>query len=249
MIAPNEEEVKAGEQNSIPPVLPILPIGDIVVYPFMVFPIAVPADEARTKLIDEAAAADKMVGLFAQSKQTDQPSFDDFYRVGTAATIVRMLKLPDGTIQALLQGRSRVRMSESVQTEPYLKATVEELSDQLEDTVELKALQRNATTLFEKMIALATNSSQEIGAALATIQEPSKLADFMAANTNLSLGERQELLETLNVTERFRKLTSLLNREVEILEIGNKIQSQVKDEMDKAQRDYYLREQLKAIQK
>ncbi|MBI2954290.1 MAG: endopeptidase La [Chloroflexi bacterium] len=250
MVTPEDGGVKAGDQPGIPAILPVLPSGETIVYPFMVFPIAIAAaDERRAKLIDEAAAGDKMIGLVGVARPNDQPSFEDLYGVGTAAAVIRMLKLPDGTIQALLQGRARIRFLESAQTEPYLKARVEELPEEIEEGVEVRALMKNVQTLFEKMLSLASNATEELIPALSGIQEPGTLADFIAANAGLSAAERQDLLETLPVNERFRKLTKLLNRELEILELGNKIQSQVKDEMTKAQRDYYLREQLKAIQK
>ncbi|MBI4319812.1 MAG: endopeptidase La [Chloroflexi bacterium] len=241
-------EEKPTEQPHVPQILPILPSGDTVIYPFMMFPIVV-TEEHRAKLVDEAAVGDKIIGLFAQAKATDRPSFDDLYRVGTAALIVRMLKVPDGTIHALLQGIARVGLIEPTQTEPFIKSRVEVLQESMPEDAELQALTRNAQTLFEKVVSLTPNEPPELAEAAGSMTQPSKLADFIAANTNLKTPERQELLQTLDVGERFRKLASFLNRELEILEIGSKIQSQVKDEMTKAQRDYYLREQLKAIQK
>jgi len=157
--------------------------------------------------------------------------------------------MPDGSIRVFLQGISRIKLKKITQTEPYLKAKVEVIEDKVEQTTELEALVRNLTGLFQRVIELAPNLPSELNVAVLNIPDPGSLADFIAANINLKFEERQEILETINVTERIKKLTAFVNRELEVLELGSKIQAQAKEEMTKAQREFFLREQLKAIQK
>jgi len=230
-----------------PEELPILPSGKTVVFPAIIFPLA--TQEARVVcLIDEALAGDKVIGIFAQ-RPAAETGQDNMYDVGTAATITKMLKMPDGSIRAFLQGQVRIRLVKLTQTEPFLKGRVEVLEEHLEKTTELEALSRNLNTSFQKVVSLTPGMPEEVGVAALNIAEPGNLADFVAANLNLNLEEAQDILVTLDVTERIRRLTTYITRELEVLELGSKIQSQVKDGLEKAQREYYLREQLKAIQK
>ncbi len=231
-----------------PEELPIFPSGDTVVYPALILPLGT-GDAKMVKLIDEAVAGDKIIGFFAQRPGSEKPVPENLYHIGTAALIARMFKLPDGSVRAFLQGLSRIRLKKITQTEPYLKGKVEIIEDKIEMTTELEALTRNLLSLFQKAVQLAPNLPNELTIAALNITNPGNLADFIAAHINLSLEEGQEILETIDVTERIKKLTIYLNRELEVLELGSKIQSQVKAEMDKAQREFYLREQLKAIQK
>ncbi|MGB2798515.1 MAG: endopeptidase La [Dehalococcoidia bacterium] len=245
MISVSEEERKPPEKPSIPDELLILPSGDAVLYPSMIVPLST-GDEKTVKLIDEAVAGDKMVAIFARRPGEEQKLYD----VGTAATIAKMFKLPDGSTNALIQGLQRIRLKEITQTEPYLKGKVELLEDEaVEETTELEALARNLTVQFQKVVSLAPNLPIELGIAAMNIPGPSGLADFIAAHIDIDFEQKQEILETLNVVERFKKLTAFVNKELEILELGSKIQSQMKQELDKTQREFYLREQLKAIQK
>ena len=230
-----------------PEELPILPSGKTVVFPAIIFPLA--TQEARVVcLIDEALAGDKVIGIFAQ-RPAAETGQDNMYDVGTAATITKMLKMPDGSIRAFLQGQVRIRLVKLTQTEPFLKGRVEVLEEHLEKTTELEALSRNLNTSFQKVVSLTPGMPEEVGVAALNIAEPGNLADFVAANLNLNLEEAQDILVTLDVTERIRRLTTYITRELEVLELGSKIQSQVKEGLEKAQREYYLREQLKAIQK
>ncbi len=233
---------------SIPDELPIIPSGESVVYPSMIVPLAA-NDEKTIKLVDEAATGDKIVGLFAQRQGVEEPPPANLYGMGTAASIAKMLKMPDGSIRAFLQGISRVRLAELVQVEPYLRGRVERVEVTVERTPELEALMRNIVSLFQKVVALAPNLPDELAVAAMNLPDPGSLADLVAAHVNLSLEESQEILETLDVRERMEKLTLFINRELEILELRGKIQSQVRTEVDKAQREFLLREQLKAIQK
>lgn len=243
-----EEAKGTREKFHIPEEMPIFPSGQTVVYPAIIIPLGT-ADEKLVRLIDEAASKDKFVGFFAQRPGPEAPLPESLYPVGTVAIIARMFKLPDGSIRAFFQGISRARIKEFTQTEPYLKARIEVLEDKVEKTTELEALTKNLLGLFQRAVELAPNLPAELGIAALNIPEPGTLADFVAAHISLKPEEAQEILETLDVSERIRKLTTYLNRELEVLELGSKIQSQVKQEMEKAQREYFLREQLKAIQK
>jgi len=249
MVRVNETEQKAPGKVQIPEELPILPSGDTVIYPSMIVPLATD-DQRVVKLIDDAIAGDKMVAIFAQRPGVEQPSPKNLYSVGAAAVIAKMFKMPDGSIRAFLQGLERIRLKKLTQREPYLKGKVEVIKAQgAERTTELEALMRNLVGLFQKAVSLAPNLPQELGIAAMNITDAGALADFVAAHINMSLEDRQELLEMLDATERIKRVTAHINRELEILELGTKIQSQMKQEIDKSQREFYLREQLKAIQK
>lgn len=244
-----EEAKETREKFRIPEEMPIFPSGQTVVYPAIIIPLGT-AEEKLVRLIDEAASRDKFVGFFAQRPGSgDLPLPESLYSVGTVAVIARMFKLPDGSIRAFFQGISRARIKEITQVEPYLKAKIEVLEDKVERTTELEAMRKNLLNLFQRAVELAPNLPAELSIAALNIPEPGTLADFVAAHISLKPEEAQEILETLDVSERIKKLTAYLNRELEVLELGSKIQSQVKQEMDKAQREYFLREQLKAIQK
>jgi ATP-dependent Lon protease len=241
-----ESEGTKAEKFRIPEELPILPENEVVIYPSLIVPLRT-AEAKALKLIDEAAAGDKLVGFFAQ--RPDSSEATNFYSIGVAALIARMFKLPDGSVHIFFQGLSRIGLKEITQVEPYLKARVEVIEDKVERTAELEALVRNLTGLFQKVVELAPNLPSELNIAVLNIPDPGSLADFVAAHINLKLEERQQILEAVDVAERIRKLTTFVNREIEVLELGSKIQSQAKEEMTKAQREFFLREQLKAIQK
>ena len=243
----NQPEKK---QNTvaIPDEIAVLPSGGSVAYPSMVIPL-VTSDERTIKLVDEVAAGGKVVGIFAQRPGVDEPPPASLYHTGTAAIIVKLFRMPDGSLRALLQGVSRIKLKELTQSEPYYKGRVEQLEDNIEDTTELEAMIRNIMALFQKVVTLAPNLPDELALAAVNISDPGSLSDFIAANINLKLEESQDILETLNVQKRIEKLAAFLNKELEILELSGKIQSQVKTEMDKTQREFFLREQLKAIQK
>jgi len=232
----------------IPDELAIIPGGPGAVFPAMMVPIIV-TNENAIKLIDEVVAGDKIVGVFAQRQDVEEKPPANLYEVGTAASIIRMLKMPDGSVHALLQGIARIRLAQVIQVEPYIRGKVEKLEDVVSRTPELEARMRNILSLFQKLVSLAPNLPDELAVAAVNMSEPGMVADFVAVNSNLQPAESQEMLETLDVGKRLEKLTTYVNRELEILELGSKIQSQVKSEMDKSQREFLLREQLKAIQK
>lgn len=244
----SNREVRPIEEIRVPDELPVLPGKDSVIFPYMIVPMIV-GQERLVQLINEAVVGDRLVGFFALRSDQEHPKPEDLYPVGTAVQIARMIRMPEGMVQVLLQGIARVRLNQVTQTEPYLRARVEVLQDVLKPSIEIEALTRNLLSLFQKVVAQAPNLPDELAVASMNIPEPGKLADFIASNLNLQLPEKQEILETLDVESRLRTLTSFVNRELEILELGSKIQSQIRGEMDKSQREYFLREQLKAIQK
>ncbi|TAK27590.1 MAG: endopeptidase La [Chloroflexota bacterium] len=234
--------------HDVPPELAVFPAKDVVLFPLMMVPLSI-VDPKLVQLGSEASADRKMIGLFAQRNQEEGPTPDNLYSVGTAARIERMLRLPDGSLQVLLHGVARIRLIEITDTEPYSKGRVEVLEDvPADDSLESQALQRNLLSLFQKIVSLSPNLPEEVGAAAASITSAGRLCDFVATGLNLTPAERQDLLETLDVLERLRKLTGYANKELDILEIGSRIQSQMKEQVDKAQREYMLRQQLRAIQ-
>lgn len=232
---------------SIPEIVPVLPSQDVI-YPSMIVPMAI-IDEKTIKLIDDVTNSDKIVGLFVQQPGIELPLPSNLYKVGTAASVLRMLKMPDGSIRIFIQGICRIQVIEYVQNEPYLKARVGRIIEKVEKTPELEALRQNVLTSFQKIVGSAPNLPNELAITAMNLPEPGNLADFVAAHINLSLQEQQEILETDDVKKRLEKLTVFINRELEILELRNKIQSQAQSVMEKAQREFFLREQLKAIQK
>lgn len=248
----SEEEEKQKsplvEKVEIADELPILPLADTVIYPHIVMPLLV-TQENLVKLVDEAVAKDRVAGVVTAKDEAEELIPENLYNVGCAISIARMFKLPDGKVQLLVQGIARIRIQEYVQTEPYLRAKVERLQDVVENTLEVEGLARNALSLFQKIVNLAPYLPEEIYIAAMNVSSPNELADFLAANTNLETKQRQEILEELSTKERLKKITLFLNREIEVLEVGSKIQSQVESELSKGQREFFLREQLKAIQK
>ncbi len=238
-----------GQEQQIPEELPILPSRDSVLFPYLMLPLTV-GREKSVRLIDEAATGRRIIGLFAQRQpEEEEVSPEGLHSIGTAAGIIRLLRAPDGSLQVLLQGLSRLRLLEVTQTEPYLVGRVEVLREHEEVTAEIEAMRRNLTGLFQRAVSLAPNLPDELATAAVNIPQPGRLADFVASALNLSLAERQDVLETLDVNSRLRKVLAFINRELEVLELGSRIQAQIRSQMEKTQRDYYLREQLKAIQK
>ncbi|MGB2715627.1 MAG: endopeptidase La [Vicinamibacterales bacterium] len=236
----------------IPPELPVLPLRDTVLFPNSFMPLAV-AREASVRLIDEATSSGRMIGVFTQREAaTEEPVQDDLYPIGTATHIHKMFKLPDGSLRLIVQGLARVRLDRIVQTRPYLKAAVAAAEELLrdEDHLEIDALQRNIKSNFQQVVSLSPLLSDDLQPLAANITDPGKLADFIASSlTTIGTAVKQEVLETLDIRARMDVLNRLLIKELEVLELGSKIQSQVQSEVGKNQREYFLREQLKAIQK
>ena len=237
---------------TIPPDLPVLPLRDTVLFPNSFMPLAV-AREASVRLIDEATSTGRMIGVFTQREAAvEEPLQDDLYPIGVATHIHKMFKLPDGSLRLIVQGLARVRLDRVVQTRPYLRAAVSAADELLreEDHLEIDALQRNIKSNFQQVVSLSPLLSDDLQALAANITDPGKLADFIASSlTTIGTSVKQEVLETLDIRARMDSLNRILIKELEVLELGSKIQSQVQSEVGKNQREYFLREQLKAIQK
>jgi len=234
---------------TIPSELPILPIKTGVVFPFMIVPLIV-SDNQLIQLIDDALGSDKLISVVTQSKpEIDNPGPDDLYKFGTGSLIVKMLRFPDGSLRILVQGVARVKITRFTQMSPYMKARMDVIKESKEKSLELEALTRNAISLFQKVVSMAFYLPDELQAVVLNIQDESKLADFVASNVNFEVADKQSVLEAVDMEDRFKRLITLLSKEVSVLELGAKIRSEVKTELDKDQREYYLREQLKAIQK
>ena len=228
--------------------LPVLPLKETVVFPESMTPLAV-GQERSVKLIDDVVSGERMLALFTvRNTEADPPGWDDLYAVGTVAVVHKMIKVPDGTLRILVQGLQRVRLVEPLQEEPYLLADLEELPDIVPDSPDVEALTRNVQQQFAHIIGMTPYLPEELQLAAANVDDPSALCHLIASTLRLKTDERQELLELVNVEERLRAISLILSREIEMSELGSKIQSQVASEIDKSQREFFLRQQLKAIQ-
>jgi ATP-dependent Lon protease len=242
------EAATSPPRDALPGVLPLLPLRDTVVFPDSMTPLAI-GQERSIRLVDEAVTGDRTIALVASRTTDDEAqSLEDLYDVGVSAVIHKMIRVPDGTLRVLVQGLSRVRLESLEQTEPYLAGRVSELPDVPGREKEVEALARNVEALFGRIISLVPYLPEELELAAANADSPSALANLIASTMRLKTEEKQELLAEVNIEERLRKLTVILNRELEVFELGTKIQSQVQSEMEKSQREYFLRQQLKAIQ-
>ena len=232
----------------IPDLLPILPLFNILVFPKMMFPMEIFGEQAMT-LVDEAMARDRLIGLVMSKKSPSENSqtHEDFHTIGTSCVILKMAKGTDNKAQLLVQGISRFRITSFVEGKPYTQARIDHLEDEEIKDLEVEALMANLVNLFDRIVKLSPFLPQEFGTMAKSITLPGVLADMIASIINASPEEKQRILEALNVKERLKEATKLVNHQVEILELGSKIQSQVKNDMDKSQREYYLRQQLKAI--
>ena len=230
-------------------VLPLLPLRDVVVYPHMVVPLFVGREKSILAL-ESAMEADKQIVLVAQKDPSeDDPGVDDVYQVGTLATILQMLKLPDGTLKVLVEGLGRVSVLNAFQEDDFIKASAQELSskDLLED--ESDALMRSTTNLFEQYVNLSKKIPSEVIATVTAIEDGNRLADTVASHMSLSLEQKQEVLEIADLTERLEHLMSSMEAEIDLFQVEQRIRGRVKKQMEKSQREYYLNEQMKAIQK
>jgi len=244
-------DMKRETDRPMPDVVGILPLRGTVLFPQAVVPLGA-GRVSSLRLIEEAVQGGRLVGAVTQKDpKDDAPGADGLHSVGTLTVIHKALKQPDGTLRLVAQGVGRFRLVEIVQTEPYLKARIEPIEEQSPaQDLELEALVRSVTSLFAKVVLLSPALPDELVAVLDNVEGPGAVADLIAASfPALPLALKQELLETVNVRERLSKLAAALGKEAEVLELGSKIQSEIQSEMSKTQRDYYLREQMKAIQK
>ena len=247
------EELGAAERPlAIPPELPILPLRDTVLFPNSFMPLAV-ARESSVRLIDDAIANGKLIAVFTQrDAATEEPVQADLHTIGTATHIHKMFKLPDGSLRLIVQGLARLHLDEVVSTHPYLRAKVSAAAEGTDDTdrLEIDALARNIKANFQQVVSLSPLLSDDLQTLATNITEPGRLADFIASSlTTITTPVKQEVLETLDIRTRMDNLNRILIKELEVLELGSKIQSQVQSEVGKNQREYFLREQMKAIQK
>ncbi|MGH2972734.1 MAG: endopeptidase La [Gaiellaceae bacterium] len=250
IVAITAEEQKLAEElaEELPPALPVLPLKDTVVFPASMAPLAIGQDRSIA-LVDDVLAGDRLLALVAVDNDVaETPGWDDVYRVGTAAIVHKMIRVPDGTLRVLVQGLRRVRIEREVQDDPYLVAELTEQPDVIEESRELEALTRNVQTQFGRIIGLVPYLPEELQIAAANVDDPSALCSLVASTIRLKTEEKQQLLELVDVSDRLREVSVILNRELEMVELGSKIQLQVQSELEKGQREFFLRQQLKAIQ-
>ena len=250
--AASEPEGGAAEtspSSPLPDELPILPLRGVVVYPLTAVPLTV-GQPRSIQLIDDAVLNKKVIGLVAsRDPSVEEPTPDQCYTVGTAAAVQRLLRLPDGTIRLLVLGLERFQITEYTSTSPYLKARVAPSPEKTEGSVEVEALRRNISAMFSRLVKLVPGIPDEISAVAINIEDPRQLAYAIATYMRIDLTDAQEILEIDDVTAKLRKVVALLGKELEVLELGRKIQTEAHSEMEKVQREYFLREQLKAIQR
>ncbi len=227
---------------------PLLPLRDTVVFPQMIAPLMVGRDRS-IKAVEAAVGTDNLIVAVAQrDPEVQDPDLDDLYSVGVEMVIGRLLRLPDGSTNILAQGRRRVRIVELSQTRPYLRARVEPLQDLFKATLGTEALMRVVLSLFEKVVQLSRTLPEDAYVAAMNLAEPGALADLIASLLDLEVGVRQELLETLDPTQRLQRLSILLAQELDVLELESSIHNKVQQEVDRSQREFFLREQMRAIQ-
>ena len=235
--------------RSLPDTLPILGLSDIVIFPGAVVPLLVETGPSL-KLVDDLVAGDRLFGAILQLRpEVAEPSSEDLHKVGCVSRLNKMVKFPDGTVRILVEGLWRIRLDKFLPADPYLRANFELLRDETEDSVELQAMLRNAHKQFDEIARISTGLSDQVKIAALNTEHPGHFADLIAANLGLPLDEKQKLLETISVRERLQKLLPLLNREQEVLNLSSKIQNDVASNIAKTQRDFFLREQMRVIQR
>ncbi len=235
------------QMPELPPEIPVLPAGGNVVFPGMMIPLIF-SNERAVRCVDEVVMGDRLVVLTAQKDpNVEDPTPGDLYDVGCAAAVLKMLRFPDGTTRILAQGIARTIIADYTQTEPFFRARVRRGEETSRPTQKLRALVAHVSNQFQKLVAMMPNVADEVKIAALNISDPGKLADFITSNLNIRVEEKQKVLATLDVERRLEILSGIIARETQLLELGSRIQKEVQDEMAKNQREYYLREQLKAI--
>jgi ATP-dependent Lon protease len=246
--APFDAEDAIRADQPLPDALPVLPLRETVTFPETLTPLAV-GQERSIKLVDDVLGANRMLAMVAaRDPEDEEPGPDGLFEVGVVGFVARMLKIPDGTLRILVQGTQRVRIGPYVAEEPYLVARIAELPDVVEEGPELEALTRNVQRTFSEIVEHIPYLPEELQMAVANIEDPAALGHLIAGALRISTEEKQELLEEVNVATRLRRLSQILARELEVVQLGSQIQSQVQSEVDKGQREFFLRQQLKAIQ-
>ena len=236
------------ETSKVPEILPILPVIDLTLFPRMVLPLVVHGEESQ-KLVDEAMGKDRRIGILVSKKKDLKvsPKREDLYKVGTVALILKMSKPDEQGTQLLVQGICRFRIKEYLSDKPYLRARIEPIPEQTTKDIEVDAMTSNLEGLFQRVLKLSPYLPGELAALARSLDDAGMLADLITSSLNISKEEKQTILDTQDVKARLKEVTRLINRELQVLELGQKIQSQVKQDMDKAQQEFYLRQQLKAI--
>jgi ATP-dependent Lon protease len=249
VIVPDDEGIDEPELPEIPDVLPVLPLKETVVFPEAMTPLAI-GQERSMRLVEDVVSGDqRMLALVTvRDPDVEVPGWDDLYAIGTAAVVHKMIRVPDGTLRILVGGIARIALERRVQDEPYLVGEFRPLPDVLVESREVEALTRNVQNMFARVIELVPYLPEELRLAAANVEDPSALCHLVASTLRIKTEEKQRLLELVDVEERLRAVSAILNRELEVLELGTKIQSQVQSEMEKGQREFFLRQQLKAIQ-
>ena len=246
---PGAREVNVdGGPGLLPEQVGVLPLRDTVTFPEMLIPLNV-GQSRSIELINDVLRGDRSIVMVAsRTPELEAPGPDDLYSVGVVGVVARMIRVPDGTLRVLIQGGQRVRIQEWVSADPYLVAAVAEAPDVVDHTPELVALMRNVQQTFSGIVAEVPYLPEELQVMVANVDDPSTLSHLIAGALRLPTEEKQQLLEELDVGKRLRRLSEILARELEVVAIGSKIQSQVQSELNKGQREYFLRQQLKAIQ-
>jgi ATP-dependent Lon protease len=246
--ADGADEVAIGHVPQLPDRVGVLPLRDAVTFPEMVVPLNV-GQERSVELVNDVLRGDRSVVLLAgRDPEVEAPGPDQLYEVGVLGVVARMVRLPDGTLRVLIQGGQRVRIQEWVQTEPYLVATVAEAPDKVKPSAQMEALMRNVQRTFTSIVGQVPYLPEELGVMVANVEDPVVLTHLISSAMRLPTVDKQALLEELDVTKRLRRLSEVLARELEVVALGTKIQTQVQSELEKGQREYFLRQQLKAIQ-
>ena len=241
------ENTQSREHNhelKLPEVIGILPLRNVVAYPGTVTPLAI--GRARSKhLLSDTSPDESIIGLVTQrNPEIDRPGFRDIYSVGTTASVLKVIKMPQGSIHIVVHGIARFKIIQRIATEPYLKARIKPLNVKVKTTKKLQALIVNVRQAANRVITLSPSVPEEAAVLLENIENPSALADFLAANLSLSIPEKQQLLEELDAAQRLEKISVALANQLEVLELSHKIQGRVRDSIDKSQREYFLQEQL-----
>ncbi|HEX4323815.1 MAG TPA: endopeptidase La [Gaiellaceae bacterium] len=241
-------ETQPAQVDEIPDELPVLPLTETVVLPDSMTPLAI-GQERSIRLVDDVVGGDRLLALVTvREADVEVPDWRDLYEIGTAAVVHKMIRVPDGTLRILVQGLRRIRLDEPLTDDPYLAARFSHVPDEAEESRELEALLRNAQGLFGRIIGLAPYLPEELQIAAANIDDASDLCNLVASTLRLKTEDKQLILELADTEERLREVSKILNRELQVFELGTKIQSQVQSELEKGQREFFLRQQLKAIQ-
>src|SRR6202789_4632156 len=246
--APLDAEYEIRVDHPLPAALPVLPLRDTVTFPETLTPLAV-GQERSIQLVNDVLGANRMLVMVAsRDPENEVPGPEDLYDVGVVGVVARMIKVPDGSLRILVQGTQRVRLGAYVADQPYLVAEVAELPDVITPSAELEALTRNVQRTFSEIVEQIPYLPEELQMAVANIDDPAALGHLIAGALRVGTEEKQKLLEEIDVAKRLRHLSRILARELEVVQLGTQIQSQVQSEIDKGQREFFLRQQLKAIQ-